>query len=127
MKHKRYRVNELLLRRTQTEAVALDVPTVPHLFSVQTSDRALAVDGVATVAYEVRSWQNISWTASATVGYRTALEERTRQGLSVQAVVCRARPVAPEEAPLLIVTLWSDEGRNGSTWKILGVELPPVN
>jgi hypothetical protein len=87
--------------------------------------RTLTIAGVPALAYQVRSWDDIKWTASGTVGFRFAMENIIKQkGVNVQAVVTAVKLSAAtgEEAP--IVTLWSDEGRGGAEWRLVGIELP---
>jgi hypothetical protein len=87
--------------------------------------RTLTIGGVPAIAYQVRGWDDIKWTASGTVGFRFAMENIIKQrGVNVQAVVTAVKlsTGGGEEAP--IVTLWSDEGRGGAEWRLLGVELP---
>ncbi len=115
-----------LLRPFAPEDVQKITPQLWELIA-ERKPRPLPVAGVPELAYEVRDWQSISWTASATPGYKVELENRISKGLAVQAVVCHMRPDEPVEAPQLIVTLWSDEGTKGGTWRIFGVELPPTN
>ncbi len=88
--------------------------------------RTLTIAGVPALAYQVRSWDDIKWTASGTVGLRFAMENIIKErGVNVQAVVTAVKlPTGTDEAAL-IVTLWSDEGRGGAEWRLLGVELPP--
>jgi hypothetical protein len=87
--------------------------------------RTLTIAGVPALAYQVRSWNDIKWTASGTVGFRFAMENIIKQkGVNLQAVVTAVKLSATtgEEAP--IVTLWSDEGRGGAEWRLVGMELP---
>ena len=84
--------------------------------------RALLVAGVPSLAYQVRDWNDIKWTASGTVGFRFAMANIIRQrDVDVQAVVTAIK-LSTEETT--VVTLWSDEGRQGAEWRLLGVELP---
>ncbi|HEY7500616.1 MAG TPA: hypothetical protein VH740_18985 [Vicinamibacterales bacterium] len=87
--------------------------------------RTLAVAGVPSLAYAVREWKDIAWTASATIGYRAALrEEIDRNKIDMQAVVCRLKQESPADPLSIVVTLWSDEATKGTSWKLVGVEVP---
>jgi hypothetical protein len=101
----------------------------PEVYSeiVDDSPRAMQVAGVASLAYPVRDWDDISWSSINTVGFRSALGQKRRESsVDVQAVLCRLRPDSTDEPEALVLTLWSDEGTNGTTWRMLGLVLPPV-
>ena len=101
----------------------------PDLYGLIAADalRALPVAGIPSLAYPVQAWDDISWTQTGTIGYRAALGQQSRQkGVDIQAVVCRLRPDSADEPAALVVTLWSDEGTKGTTWRLLGLVLPPV-
>jgi len=102
--------------------------TAPDFWRVAAdrNPRSLPVAGVPSIAYQVRNWDDIAWTASPTIGYRAALAEViVAKRLDVQAVVTKLKAIA--DAPeSFIVTLWSDEGRGGTEWRLVGVELPRV-
>lgn len=90
--------------------------------------RTLTVGGQPVLAYRVTQWSDISWTASPTVGYQFALAQVVETSrVNLQAVVSKLKSPREDEKSPLVVTLWSDEGQSGGDWKLLGVELPPVD
>ena len=119
------RLSDLLLPFSPATAREVE----PQLYALLASQepRELTVADVPVLAYRVDAWSDIAWTASGTIGYRAALGEQSRQkGIDVQAVVCRLRQDTADEPSPLLVTLWSDEGTNGTTWRLMGLELPPL-
>jgi len=117
------RTVETLLAPFSPETVRANAPDLWELISDR-NPRTLTIAGVPSLAYQVRSWDDIKWTASGTVGFRFAMESIIKQrGVNLQAVVTAVKlsTGTGEEAPL--VTLWSDEGR-GTEWRLVGVELP---
>lgn len=85
--------------------------------------RPLMIAGIPSLAYRVREWRDISWTASATIGFRFAMANIiTQQNINLQAVVSRLKPPSGQSDESVIVTLWSDEGRGGAEWRFVGVE-----
>jgi hypothetical protein len=106
--------------------VAREVEPQLYALLAERKPRAIAVADVPALAFPVTSWSDIAWTASGTIGYRSALEEQSRsKGIAIEAVVCRLRPDSPDEPASIVVTLWSDEGATGATWRLVGLELVP--
>ena len=84
--------------------------------------------GLPAITYGVRRWADISWTASGTVGFRSALADRTKQtGAEVRAVVVRLISPPGDEAPGLLFMLWGDESRSKDGWRLWGVEPVPMD
>jgi hypothetical protein len=84
--------------------------------------RSLSIAGVPSVAYQARAWNDIKWTASDNIGLQFGLEDLVKtNGVNVQAVVTRFKPMGARTAEWLLVTIWSDEGRGGSEWRYVGV------
>ena len=83
--------------------------------------------GFPAIAYSVRAWRDISWTASGTVGFRTALPEHVAAGITPQAVIVRARSAADATRLSLLFMLWANESAKGGGWRLWGVEPIPVN
>jgi hypothetical protein len=71
------------------------------------------------IAYNTKSWDDISWTASGTIGLRTALQERFPPGGQTVVVHPTLDPSQPR-SPLLFM-LWAPEGPQ-RTWKLWAVE-----
>jgi hypothetical protein len=129
-----------MTEKPRAESVSQGLPALLLPFSMQNArdadpqlasrlaprkTRTLTVAGVPSLAYPVRSWDDIAWTASATVGYRSALKDFLAQNkVEMQAVVSRLRQETPNDPPSLVVTLWSDEATKGKTWRLVGVEIP---
>jgi hypothetical protein len=89
--------------------------------------RPLLVAGVPSLAYQVRDWPDIEWTASGNVGFKFALASVIQQrNVNVQAVVTRLKATGSATRDPLIVTLWSDEGRGGAEWRYIGFEPVPI-
>ncbi len=108
--------------------LAIAQETSPQLWRIISpkEPRTIAVAGVPSLAYRVRDWSDISWTASPTIGYRFALADViAKQNINLQAVVTRLKSAESETTVMTVVTLWSDEGTGGSVWRLLGAEIPP--
>lgn len=82
---------------------------------------------VPALVYRVQRPQDIGWIASGTVGYDTLLPGlMDREHLNVQAVVTRTKVDLPPDQPFLLVMLWAERAAELGEWKLLGVEVPPI-
>lgn len=96
------------------------------LGKILTQHDARQLPGFRGLAYRVRGWRDLEWTASGTTGYRTSLSALIdQQRLDVEAVVSRVRPAAPDNEPLLLVMIWVSRDVPVD-WRLVGVEAPPT-
>jgi hypothetical protein len=114
-------VDTLLLPLAPADAQKVD----PQLWRIVAPREPRTLPQLAVLAYGVRSWDDVSWTASGTVGYRMLLPALIdRERLDVQAVVMRLRLDLP--TPALLFTLWSrPQTMPTAAWSLLGVDIPP--
>lgn len=114
-------VDRLLAPFAPADAQRID----PQLWRRISTREPRSLPQLPVLAYRVRSWQDISWTAGGAVGHRTLLSGLIdRERLDVQAVVSRMNFDLPE--PALLFTLWTrSTTASNSQWGILSVEIPP--
>ncbi len=85
--------------------------------------RSVAIAGVPSLAYQVRDWSDIQWTASGNTGLRFALAGLINERkVNVQAVVARLKGIEGATREPLLVLLWSDEGTGGMEWRYFAME-----
>ena len=85
--------------------------------------------GLPAVAYTVRNWSDLSWTATSAVGFRTVLPTMIKeQRIDAQAVVLKlaAGDLDPSNAPALFM-LWAAREQFPLSFQFVGLELPPTN
>jgi hypothetical protein len=97
----------------------------PELAEILQPREPRPLPGGRAIAYDVRGWRDISWTASGTVGLRIGLAARA-DGQSLQAVVTRlGAPDAPPERTALLFMLWASNAERTGQWKLWAVEPVP--
>jgi len=95
----------------------------PSLFRLLAPHEPRQLSNVPGITYNTKAWDDISWTASGTVGLRTALQERLPAG--GQTVVVQPTLDPPQPRSPLLFMLWAPEGPQ-RTWKLWAVEPVPV-
>jgi len=112
-------LDSVVMPLTLDDARRLD----PNLGQILAQRGARSLPAARALAYRVREWKDLQWTATDIVGLRTALPSLIQQqGLDAEAVVLRVRPAAPDNDPFLIVMIWT--ARNTEPWKLIGVDVP---
>jgi hypothetical protein len=127
------RMKDLLERirlETQPEArsvkeilAPLDAGTDPELWQIlnKRDVRPRQLPGLTGFVYDVRSWEDISWTTSGTVGHQVANPDTlSALGRNHRAIVFRLQ-MARLKGSSMICMLWAQEQQAPDSWRFWAV------